>query len=80
MARWLVRIDLQWLWMHELRGAIANAILGVLLFHLLDKVKRGLCLADLVNEVPAIPSLLASFPGLPLLGPTPSLGMTGVRC
>lgn len=41
VARWLVRYDLQWVWMHELRGAVANALLAVLLFHVLDRLKQS---------------------------------------
>jgi rod shape-determining protein MreD len=40
IARGMVRQDLHWSWPHELEAAVANAILGVLLFALLDRLKQ----------------------------------------
>ena len=40
IARAMVRLDLHWSWPHELVAAIANAILGVLLFALMDRMKQ----------------------------------------
>jgi rod shape-determining protein MreD len=40
IARGMVRLDLHWSWPHELVAAIANAILGVLLFALMDRLKQ----------------------------------------
>ena len=40
IARGLVGQQLQWSWLHELGSAIANAILGVLLYALLDRLKQ----------------------------------------
>ncbi|MGH9513084.1 MAG: rod shape-determining protein MreD [Terriglobales bacterium] len=40
VARWLVGLALQWSWPHELRSALANAILAVVLFAVLDRFKQ----------------------------------------
>jgi rod shape-determining protein MreD len=40
IARGMVRLDLQWSWPHELGSAFANAILGVFLFALMDRLKQ----------------------------------------
>jgi len=40
IARGMVRLDLHWSWPHELAAAVANAILGVLLFALMDRLKQ----------------------------------------
>ena len=40
IARGLVRLTLQWSWSHELWSAVANAIVGVLLFTLMDRLKQ----------------------------------------
>lgn len=40
VARGLVGLSLQWSWPHELRSAIANALLAVALFALLDRFKQ----------------------------------------
>ncbi len=40
IARGMVRLDLHWSWPHELGAAIANAILGVFLFALMDRLKQ----------------------------------------
>jgi rod shape-determining protein MreD len=40
VARGLVGMTLQWSWMRELGSALANAILAVFLFALLDRFKR----------------------------------------
>jgi rod shape-determining protein MreD len=40
VARGMVRLDLHWSWPHELGSAIANAILGVFLFALMDRLKQ----------------------------------------
>ena len=40
VARGLVNLPLQWSWPHELGSALANAMLGVLLFTLLDRFKQ----------------------------------------
>jgi rod shape-determining protein MreD len=40
IARGMVGLALQWNWPHELESAIANAILGVFLFALLDRLKE----------------------------------------
>ena len=40
VAHGLVRLNLQWNWMHELGSAFANAILAVALFALLDRFKQ----------------------------------------
>ena len=40
VARGLVDLPLQWSWPHELRSAIANAILAVALFAVLDRFKQ----------------------------------------
>jgi rod shape-determining protein MreD len=40
IARGLVGLDRQWMWGHELRNAVANAVLAVVVFALLDKVKQ----------------------------------------
>ena len=40
IARGLVGLDRQWMWGHEIRNAIANAVLAVVIFAVLDKVKQ----------------------------------------
>jgi rod shape-determining protein MreD len=40
IARGMVRLDLHWSWPHELGAAVANAILGVFLFALMDRLKQ----------------------------------------
>ena len=40
VARGLVRLDLRWSWPHELGSGLANALLAVVLFALLDKFKQ----------------------------------------
>ena len=40
VARGLVRLDLRWHWPHELGSGLANALLAVILFALLDKFKQ----------------------------------------
>jgi rod shape-determining protein MreD len=40
IARGMVRLDLHWSWPHELGAAVANAVLGVFLFALMDRLKQ----------------------------------------
>ena len=40
IARGLVGLDRQWMWGHELRNAVANAVLAVVVFAVLDKLKQ----------------------------------------
>jgi rod shape-determining protein MreD len=40
VARGMVRLNLNWSWPHELGSAFANAILGVFLFALMDRLKQ----------------------------------------
>ncbi len=40
IARGLVGLNLHWSWPHELISAVANAILGVFLFALMDRLKQ----------------------------------------
>ena len=40
IARALVRLTLEWSWQRELGAAVANAVLGVLLFFVLDRFKQ----------------------------------------
>jgi rod shape-determining protein MreD len=40
IARGLVGLDLHWSWPHELVAAVANAVLGVFLFALMDRLKQ----------------------------------------
>ena len=40
VARYLVQMNLTWLWGRELRDAFANAVLAVVVFALLDKFKQ----------------------------------------
>jgi rod shape-determining protein MreD len=40
IARGLVGLHLEWSWQHELGSAVANAILGVFLYALLDRLKQ----------------------------------------
>ena len=40
VGRGLVALSLQWSWGHELWSALANALLGVFLFALLDRLKQ----------------------------------------
>ena len=39
IARGLIGLDLRWSWPHELIAAVANAMLGVFLFALMDRLK-----------------------------------------
>jgi rod shape-determining protein MreD len=40
VARYLLKLALQWSWLHELGSALANAFLAVVLFTLLDRFKQ----------------------------------------
>jgi len=40
IARAMVGLDRQWLWGHELRNALANAVLAIIIFAVLDKFKQ----------------------------------------
>ena len=40
IARVLVGLDLRWVWSRELIAAVANAVVGVLLFTLMDRLKE----------------------------------------
>jgi rod shape-determining protein MreD len=40
IARALVDLDLRWSWSHELWSAVANAVVGVFLFALMDRLKQ----------------------------------------
>ncbi len=40
IARGMVRLDLRWSWPHELGSAVANAVLAVFLFALMDRLKQ----------------------------------------
>lgn len=40
IAHGMVRMDLHWNWAHELESALANAIFGVFLFALMDRLKE----------------------------------------
>jgi rod shape-determining protein MreD len=40
VARGLVGLDRQWMWGLEIRHAVANAVLAVVVFAVLDKFKR----------------------------------------
>ena len=40
IARLLVGLDLRWVWSRELIAAVANAVVGVLLFTLMDRLKE----------------------------------------
>jgi rod shape-determining protein MreD len=40
IARLLVGLDLHWVWSRELIAAVANAVVGVLLFTLMDRLKE----------------------------------------
>lgn len=40
IARGLVGLDLRWSWPHELIAAVANALLGVFLFAVMDRLKQ----------------------------------------
>ena len=40
IARVLVGLDLHWVWSRELIAAVANAVVGVLLFTLMDRLKQ----------------------------------------
>ena len=40
IARGLVSLHLEWSWTHEIWSGVANAILGVVLYALLDRVKQ----------------------------------------
>jgi L-lysine 2,3-aminomutase len=39
IAHGMVRLNLHWNWAHELESALANAIFGVFLFALMDRLK-----------------------------------------
>jgi rod shape-determining protein MreD len=40
VARGMVQSDVQWVWSHELLSALANGLLAVVLFALLDRLKQ----------------------------------------
>ena len=40
VARGMVALSLQWSWPHELGAALANAVVGVLLYLALDRFKQ----------------------------------------
>jgi hypothetical protein len=40
VARGMVQLDLHWSWSHESLASLANGFLGVMLFALLDRLKR----------------------------------------
>lgn len=40
IARGLVSLHLEWSWTHELGSAVANAVLGVFLYAMLDRLKQ----------------------------------------
>ena len=40
VARGLVGLDRQWLWGHELRNALANAVVAIIIFAVLDRFKQ----------------------------------------
>ena len=40
IARGLVGLHMEWSWLHEIASGVANAALGILVFSLLDRVKR----------------------------------------
>jgi len=40
VARGMVNLDRQWLWGHELRNALANAVVAIVVFAILDKFKQ----------------------------------------
>ena len=40
IARGLIGLDLRWLWSRELIASVANAVVGVLLFTLMDRLKE----------------------------------------
>jgi rod shape-determining protein MreD len=40
IARGMVRLNMHWNWGHELESALANAILAVFLFALMDRLKN----------------------------------------
>jgi rod shape-determining protein MreD len=40
VARGMIALSLQWSWKHELGSALANALVGVLLFFALDRFKQ----------------------------------------
>jgi hypothetical protein len=40
VARGMVALGLQWSWPHELGAALANALVGVLLYLALDRFKQ----------------------------------------
>ena len=40
IARGLIGLDLRWSWSHELIAAVVNAVLGVFLFALMDRLKQ----------------------------------------
>jgi rod shape-determining protein MreD len=40
IARGLIGLHMQWSWTHEIGSGVANAVLGVLIYALLDRVKQ----------------------------------------
>jgi rod shape-determining protein MreD len=40
IARGMIGMHREWAWQHELGSAVANALLGVLLYALLDRLKQ----------------------------------------
>ena len=40
IARYLVNMERSWMWGHELRNAVANAVLAIVIFAILDKFKQ----------------------------------------
>ena len=40
VARWMVNMNQSWIWWHGLLAGLANAVLGVILFFFLDKLKQ----------------------------------------
>ncbi len=40
VARWMVNMNQGWIWWHGLLAGLANAVLGVMLFFFLDKLKQ----------------------------------------
>ncbi len=40
VARWMVQASVQWVWSHEMLAALANGLLAVPLFALLDRLKQ----------------------------------------
>jgi len=40
VARWMVNMNQSWVWWHGILAGLANAVVGVMLFFLLDKFKQ----------------------------------------